>query len=353
MYGLDFLINGCMRYFLVGIITIMLIACEHNPPVKQEIIVDGFAQGTTYKVRYLSLDGVNHQRAIDSLLIEIDNSMSTYNKNSIISDWNNNNSGAEIFIDRNFENVFKISLKVEKETSGLFDPTVAPLVNTWGFGFEKANEMDSSIIDTILLDVGMHQLSLSDGTANFILKSNPDCKLDFNAVAQGYTVDVLGELLEARGITNYLVEVGGELKAKGTNMQDTLWRIGIDRPLPNLAAREIEAIVNLDNKALATSGNYRKFYERDGKKYSHTINPKTGYPVEHNLLSATVVTKECAYADAYATAFMVMGLDKSKEFLVEHKELEALLIYGDETGGLQTFITDGLKEFIELNPDKK
>ena len=329
-----------------------MFGCGVTTPTNQQIVVNGFAQGTTYSVRYLTADGVNYQRAIDSLLIEIDNSMSTYNKNSIISKWNKTSMGSEVFLDENFENVFNISLKVEKETLGSFDPTVAPLVNAWGFGFEKASKIDSSTIDTILLDIGMDQLTFSGGTANFILKSNPDCKLDFNAVAQGYTVDVLGDLLEERGIMNYLVEVGGELKAKGNNSQDSLWRVGIDRPLPDLAEREIEAIVNLNNKSLATSGNYRKFYEKEGKKYAHTINPKTGYPVEHNMLSATVIAVNCALADAYATAFMVMGLDQSKEFLAKHKELDALLIYSDEDGDLQAFITSELINFIELNPDK-
>ncbi len=351
MFGLEYLINGCMRYFLVVIIAFMLVGCGEPVSVKQKMVVEGFAQGTTYNVSYISVDGVSHQRAIDSLLIEIDNSMSTYNKNSLISRWNKSEYGVNFNNDLNFTRVFNDSRQIYELTEGAFDPTVAPLVNAWGFGFENSEEIDSSKIQEILKYVGFEQNVIS--TIDETHKLSSKVMLDFNAIAQGYTVDVLGSLLEKRGIKDYLVEVGGELKAKGLNINDTLWRIGIDRPLPNLKEREIEAIINLDNKALATSGNYRKFYEKNGLKYSHTINPKTGYPVEHNLLSATVVSTECGFSDAIATAFMVMGLEKSKEFLNKQVNIEALLIYSDENGELQAFITDGLKDFIELNPDKK
>ena len=327
---------------------VLLISCGESAPVKQKIVVDGFAQGTTYNVTYISYDGVNYQRSIDSLLIEIDNSLSTYQKKSLISKFNQSDSLGET--DKLFTAVFDISKDVYEQTNGLFDPTIAPVVNAWGFGFENLHSTDSTVIDSLLIYVDFTNVSLK---GNNILKEMKGMMLDFNAVAQGYSVDVLAFFLDKKGINNYLVEVGGELKAKGLNINDTLWRIGIDRPLPDLQEREMEAIVNLENKALATSGNYRKFYEKDGMKYSHTINPKTGYPVEHNLLSATVVTDYCGYADAYATSFMVMGLQESKDFLSKHKEIEALLIYSDEKGDLQTFITEGLKKFIELNADIK
>jgi len=334
-----------MKKVIYSALMMLLASCGETVPSKQKIVVDGFAQGTTYNVTYISNDGINHQRSIDSLLIEIDNSLSTYQKKSLISKFNQSDSLGEI--DPLFTAVFDISKAVYDQTNGLFDPTVAPVINAWGFGFENLYTADSVVIDSLLSFVDFTKITIANQQ---ISKEKKGMMLDFNAVAQGYSVDVLAELLEKRGIENYLVEVGGELKAKGVNINDTLWRIGIDRPLPNLQEREIEAIVNLDNKALATSGNYRKFYEKDGMKYSHTINPKTGYPVAHNLLSATVVTDNCGYADAYATSFMVMGLQKSKDFLFEHKEIDALLIYSDEKGDLQTFITDGLINFIELNP---
>lgn len=338
-----------MKKITLIIAALILLACGNDAPVRQEIKITGYAQGTTYSVVYISEDGKNYQRAIDSTLIEIDNVFSTYQKNSLVSKYNELVGETRAFpVGEMFVKVFNVSNEVFTATNGNFDPTVAPLVNAWGFGFENKNTIDSLSIDSLLKLVGFDEKILISGHLHKITNQT----LDFNAVAQGYTVDVLGNELEKRGVKNYLVEVGGELKAKGLNINDTLWRVGIDKPLPDLKQRELEAIVHLDNKSLATSGNYRKFYEKDGKKYSHTINPQTGYPVEHNLLSATVIANECAYADAYATAFMVMGLEKSKEFLNEHKELKALLIYSDENGDLQTFITDNLTEYIELNANK-
>lgn len=337
-----------MRKVIYSALLVLLVSCGETPPVKQKIVVQGYAQGTTYNVSYISENGIDYQRSIDSLLIEIDNSLSTYQKKSLISKFNQSDSiGAA---DELFKAVFDISKSVYGQTNGLFDPTIAPIVNAWGFGFENLYATDSSTIDSLLAFVDFNKITI---VKTQVLKEERGMMLDFNAVAQGYSVDVLADLLEKKGIENYLVEVGGELKAKGLNLNDTLWRIGIDRPLPDLAEREIEAIINLENKALATSGNYRKFYEKDGVKYSHTINPKTGYPVEHNLLSATVITTSCGYADAYATSFMVMGFQESKVFLSAHNEIEALLIYNDEKGDLQTFITPGLTKFIELNLDKK
>lgn len=336
-----------MRYFFVITIAYIVIGCGEPASVKQKIIVDGFAQGTTYNITYISTDGINHQRAIDSMLIEIDNSLSTYQKKSLISKFNQADSIGEI--DQLFADVFAISKQVYENTEGAFDPTVAPVVNAWGFGFENIHSTDSSVIDSLLGLVDFTKIQINK---QGVFKAEKGMMLDFNAVAQGYSVDVLCDLLESRGIANYLVEVGGELKAKGLNMNDTLWRIGIDRPLPNLKERELEAIVNIDNKSLATSGNYRKFYEKDGVKYSHTINPKTGYPVQHSMLSTTVVADNCGVADAYATAFMVVGLEKAKEILANDKKLDGLLIYSDEKGELQTFVTDGLIDFIELNPHK-
>ena len=333
-----FIILSCCCFFL----------CCNEEEVKKEINVNGFAQGTTYNITYISTDGNNYQRAIDSLLIEIDNSMSTYQKSSIISKFNRADSILEV--DQFFLEVLTISKEVYQVSEGAFDPTVAPIVNAWGFGFENINNTDSSTIDSLLDFVGFDKIATVNNT---VIKEKKGIMLDFNAIAQGYSVDVLCKMLESNGITSYLVEVGGELRAKGNNINDTLWRVGIDKPLPDLKNRELEAVVNLNNKALATSGNYRKFYEKNGVKYAHTINPKTGYPVQHSLLSATVVADNCALADAYATVFMVVGLEKSKKILANNKALEGLLIYSDEKNNLNTYTTDGLKDFIELNPNKK
>lgn len=336
-----------MKKTVISTLTILLIGCSGSTSVSNKIIVKGFAQGTTYQITYLSKQGIDYQRSIDSLLIEIDNSLSTYHPKSIISRLNQHQN--LVMIDDMFKDVFLISKGVYEKTNGAFDPTVAPLVNAWGFGFENSGNTDSTTIDSLMQYVGFEGVILSDS----IFKLNDGVMLDFNAVAQGYSVDVLANFLREQGVHDFLVEVGGELIASGKNENDSLWRVGIDRPIEGLSEREIEAIIHLDNKALATSGNYRKFYEKEGVKYSHTINPKTGYPVRHSLLSVTVIAENCGEADAYATAFMVLGIEKSKALLKENQKLEALLIYGDENGELQTFMTDGLENFIELNPDKK
>lgn len=325
-----------------------LFSCGEQAPKKQKMVVEGYAQGTTYNIVYISDDGIDYQRAIDSTLIEIDNSLSTYQKKSIISKFNQADSIFEV--DRMFADVFNISKKAFEISEGAFDPTIAPIVNAWGFGFENLHATDSVTIDSLRLFVDFTKITMNE---NKVVKEEKGMMLDFNAVAQGYSVDVLADLLEARGINNYLVEVGGELKAKGLNLNGTFWRIGIDKPLADLEERELEAIVNLNNKALATSGNYRKFYEKNGMKYSHTINPKTGYPVSHNLLSATVISNNCGEADAFATVFMVVGLEDAKKIISKNKNLEALLIYSNEDGDLHTFITDGLTDFIELNSKEK
>lgn len=325
-----------------------LFSCGEQAPKKQKMVVEGYAQGTTYNIVYISEDGIDYQRAIDSTLIEIDNSLSTYQKKSIISKFNQADSIFEV--DQMFADVFNISKKVFEISGGAFDPTIAPIVNAWGFGFENLHATDSATIDSLRMFVDFTKIAMNE---NKVIKEKKGMMLDFNAVAQGYSVDVLADLLEARGINNYLVEVGGELKAKGLNLNGTFWRIGIDKPLADLEERELEAIVNLENKALATSGNYRKFYEKNGMKYSHTINPKTGYPVSHNLLSATVISNNCGEADAFATVFMVVGLEEAKKIISKNKNLEALLIYSNEDGDLQTFITDGLTDFIELNSKDK
>lgn len=324
-----------------------LLSCGEQAPKKQKMVVDGHAQGTTYNIVYISEDGIDYQRAIDSTLIEIDNSLSTYQKRSIISKFNQADSIFEV--DQMCTDVFNISKKVFEISEGAFDPTIAPIVNAWGFGFENLHATDSVTIDSLRMFVDFTKIAMNE---NNVIKEKKGMMLDFNAVAQGYSVDVLADLLETRGINNYLVEVGGELKAKGLNLNGTFWRIGIDKPLENLVERELEAIVNLENKALATSGNYRKFYEKNGMKHSHTINPKTGYPVNHNLLSATVISDNCGEADAFATVFMVVGLEDAKEIISKNKNLEALFIYSNENGHLQTFITDGLSNSIKLKSNK-
>lgn len=308
--------------------------------------VEGKAQGTTYHISYLSTEGVNYKTAIDSLLKTIDTSLSAWLPVSLISRINNNDSSA--LADNYFIDVFNKSMEISEKTNGHFDITVGPLVNAYGFGAVKKLRVDSNVIDSLMHFVG-YKMVKREG--NKIIKAKPQIQLDLNAIAQGYSVDVLANYLERNGIHNYLVELGGEVKAKGKNNTET-WKVGIDQPDENTTTeRKLEAIIYLNNQALATSGNYRKFYEEGGRKFSHIIDPRTGYPARQHLLSTTVVADDCITADGYATAFMVMGLERSKQFLAanKHLNLEVYFIY-DESGSWKTYTSENLKKWVkELN----
>jgi FAD:protein FMN transferase len=325
-------------FFLPAIF--LLVSCNNNQ--EKLIKIEGKAQGTTYSVSYISAEEKDFSKQIDLLLKAFDLSLSQWNENSIISRINRNDSSA--VADNFFKTVFIRAMQVAEETNGAFDPTIAPIVNAWGFGLKNKSKTDSATIDSLLLLVNYHNIALLDNGK--VVKHDDRMMLDFNALAQGYSVDVVSEFLEKKGIENYLVEIGGETRAKGKNQEEQFWRIGIDKPLENQEGRPLQAVVSLENKSLATSGNYRKFYEEKGVKYSHTIDPETGYPVRHSLLSATVVASDCISADAYATSFMVIGLEEAKKFLSVHKELDALLIYSDKKGELKAFATEGLRTKI-------
>ena len=330
--------------FPMLVTAVFFTACNtnHNNLIK----IEGNAQGTTYHISYFSADNINYKKAIDSLLKDIDTSMSTWVPVSIISRINKNDSS--VLVDQYFMDVFNKSMEVSEKTGGLFDVTVGPLVNAWGFGFTKKVNVDSAMIDSLLHFVGYKMVRLQ---GRKLIKAKPQIMLDFNAIAQGYSVDVLSSYLENKGINNYLVELGGEVKAKGKKDKED-WKVGIDKPDEKATVeRKLEAVISLNNKALATSGNYRKFYEEAGQKFSHIIDPRTGYPAKQNLLSATVIADDCTTSDAYATAFMVMGLERAKQFLQDNKNLnlEVYFIY-DENGSWKTYASESLKKWIkELN----
>jgi thiamine biosynthesis lipoprotein len=331
--------------FFTAIVFLLLISCnqENNNTIK----IAGHAQGTTWHITWLSESNSNYKEAIDSILKRIDTSLSTYLPVSIISRINKNDTA--VIADDHFIEVFNKSIEVSEKTNGLFDITVAPVINAWGFGFTKKAEIDSARVDSLLDFIGYKMVRLE---GKKLIKQKPQVMLDFNAIAQGYTVDVLASWLESKGIANYLIELGGEVKAKGEKNNHQYWAVGIDQPNEiSTDERALKAILKLKDRALATSGNYRKFYIENGKKYAHIIDPHTGYPAKHNLLSASVVAGDCTTADAYATAFMVMGLERSKQFLAKHKELqlEVFFIY-DENGAWKTYTSDSLKEWIEEIP---
>ncbi len=335
-----------MKFLFLTIISfVLLISC--NQDSNKIFRIAGKAQGTTYHISYVSADNSNYKPGIDSLLKEIDLSLSTYVPVSIISRINKNDSS--VLADKYFTEVFNKSIEVSERTGGLFDVTVGPIINAWGFGFTKKADVDSTMIDSLLHYIGYKMVRLE---GNKLVKTKPQIILDFNAIAQGYTVDVLASYLENKGISNYLVELGGEVKAKGKKNKKEYWKIGIDKPNEiQTDERPLQAVINLNTKALATSGNYRKFYIENGKKHAHIIDPRTGYPAKHNLLSATVIAGDCMTADAYATAFMVMGLERSKQFLSENKNLrlEVYFIY-DENGGWKTYTSETLKEWMKELP---
>ena len=284
---------------------------------------------------------MNFPKKLDSLLASIDASLSTYDTTSLISSFNR---GDTILADRLFQEMLSFSQAINIETNGAFDPTIGPLIKAWGWDFSKAEEMDSLKVDSLLQIKGFDKISITNETAYL---KDPRAKLNFNAIAQGYSVDLMADLIESKGINNYYIELGGELKVKGLKLDSSLWRIGIDRPEENNTERDLVAVINLENKALATSGNYRKFYEKDGMKYSHTIDPSSGYPVSHSLLSATVISNDCYRADALATAFMVMGYERSVEFLRSSKTDLGFLIFAKEDGEYGYFISSELETALE------
>lgn len=309
--------------------------------------VTGLAQGTTYMVTYENRGTGDLKPEIDSILADFDMSLSTYLENSLISRFNRNDSLAEA--DDKFRDVFNKSREVYAMTDGAFDITVAPIVNALGFGATEMSGIDSASIDSLKRFVGMDKVALE---GNKLVKKVDGLKLDVNAIAQGYSVDVVASYLKSKKIRNFLVEIGGEVRTRGRNPDNLDWLIGIDRPVEGnmMPGVDLQAIIRLSGRSLATSGNYRRFFEKDGIKYVHTINPETGYPVLSNLLSATVVSADCMTADAYATAFMVMGLDRSVAFLEQHDFLEGYLIYSDNTGDYRIYMSEGLKPLIEERP---
>jgi len=267
--------------------------------------------------------------------------LSLYQDSSILSKINRNEDAVP---DSFFIEAFNKSQLISELTGGTFDITVGALVKAWGFGPDEQKNFSESIRDSLLNLVGMNKVHLSDGK---VIKSSPGIILDFNAIAQGYSVDVISRYIDTKGISNYLVEVGGEVRVRG-DKDGTMWRIGIDRPEDNnmIPGNNLEAIIRLRDRSLATSGNYRKCYVENGIKYSHTIDPRTGYPARNQLLSATIIADDCATADGIATACMVMGKDKSVEFITGHSEFEGYLIYSDESGNFKTWASESLKEYI-------
>ncbi|MBU2948904.1 FAD:protein FMN transferase [Zobellia uliginosa] len=336
-----------MNRFIVLVGILCLFSCGGNPSGLVRNENSGAALGTSYNLIYLAQGEMNLQKQVDSVFDAINHSLSTYIPASDISKINRGDS--TLVVDHMFREVFELSQEVNKATNGYFDPTVGVLVNAWGFGPEKQIQMDSARVDSLLQFVGFDKVRLSE--ANTITKSNPNIYFDFNAIAKGYSIDRLAKLMDANGIKNYLLEVGGELVAKGQNqIKQKPWIVGIDDPTVE-NERKLKTTIRLENRALASSGNYRHFREDPvtGVKYVHTIDPTTGFTKNANTLAATVLADNCAKADAYATSFMAMDLDQVLKLLTVKRELEAYLIFIDEKGDIHEFMTPGFKVLVAKN----
>ncbi len=328
------------RLLFLGLV--LLVGCSGSNSV-EKIKLLGEAQGTYYSIIYFDKQSRDFQKEIDSLLTEFDESVSLWVPNSIISRVNRGED--DIVLDDYFIQNFNVSEEVAQRTDGAFDFTIGKLIKAWGFGYDANKTIEESMIDSLLNLSGYKKVSIENEK---VIKETAGITLDFNAVAQGFSVDLVGEFLEKKNITSYLIDIGGEVKARGQKPDGSFWKVGIEKPADNKTdERSLKAVVKLIDKSVATSGNYRKFYEEDGIRYSHTINPKTGYPARNKLLSVSVLHKSAAYADAYATAFMVMGFEKAKTFVEADNSLEAFFIYSDSDMNYVTYATQGFVEIID------
>ena len=317
--------------------TVLIIRQQHNMPYQR---YSDFVFGTTFTVTYQCDSDMS--QSIKAELMKVDYSLSPFNKESVITAINNNE---DVKPDKMFMEVFQLAMDVSRETDGAFDITVAPLVNAWGFGFKSGEKPTARQVDSLRHIIGYQKISVDHGK---IRKQDPRMMLDCSAIAKGYGTDVVANFLRSRGVKNFMVEIGGEVVTCGVNPERLPWKVGVIKPEDDSlsVSHELQTILNVTDIAMATSGNYRNFYYQGGRKYAHTIDPKTGYPVQHNILSATVLAKTCAQADAYATSFMVMGLDKAQKVLERHPEMMVYFIYDDGQGKNAVWFSPSLKDKI-------
>ena len=315
--------------------TVLIIRQQRDMPYQK---YSGSIFGTFYTVTYQS--EYDYRLEIEAVLKQVDAEFSMFNEQSTVSRFNR---GEQPKLSPMFLEVYRLACTVAENTNGAFDPTVAPLVNAWGFGFKHEQMPTRQQVDSLLHFVGMRHLEL-DERQGLLRKDHPHTMLDFSAIAKGFGVDQVARLLHKHDVRNYMVEIGGEVVTQGISPNRVPWRIGVTKPTDDSLSvnGELQAVLSVTDRAMATSGNYRNFYYKGGRKYAHTINPLTGYPVQHSLLSATVLAPDCATADAYATSFMVMGIQRAKELLARHNELKAYFIYTDEHGQLAVWHSEGL-----------
>ncbi len=330
MWQLPFLV-----LLIVG--TVLIIRQQQAIPYQKNA---DFIFGTTYHITYQCDSDM--AAGIKAELLKVDQSLSPFNEKSIITAVNQNKA---VQLDSMFLDVYNLAVQISDETDGAFDITVAPLVNAWGFGFKNSTLPSPYQVDSLRQIVGYQKVSLENG---HIKKKDPRIMLDCSAIAKGYGCDVIAKFLRSRGVKNFMVEIGGEIVTSGLNPDRLPWKVGVTKPSDDSlsTSHELQTVLNVTDMAMATSGNYRNFYYKGGKKYAHTIDPKTGFPVQHNILSATVIAKSCAEADAYATSFMVMGLEKAQKVMERRPELMAYIIYSDQNGENAVWYSPSLRNKI-------
>ena len=323
--------------FFIGFLA-LLASCNQGP---QKMVLQGEAQGSYYAVTYYDELGRNFQQEIDSIFHAVDVSVNLWVDTSVISKVNRNE---EVKLDSIFVDNFRIAQEAASLSDGYFDPTISPIVAAWGFSYKHGDTITPQLIDSLKQLVDYRNIRIEEGK---VVKANPAMTLDFNAIAQGYTSDLIASFLDSQGIKNYLIDTGGEIMARGEKPNGQPWIVGIEKPADNWDSEQVvHTRIALRDKGLVTSGSTRKYVERNGKRYSHCIDPKTGYPVEHNVLSVTVLAENSVWADALASICMVMGLEKSLPLIESMDGVEAYYIYVNEQNALETFATDGFAKLV-------
>jgi len=342
-----------MRYLINMLLILSIVSCKSKQSADMPdylsisgdyVTISGLALGTSFKITYKDTKKRDYHDTIMNIFDDFENSLSVYRDSSIISKVNRNE---DVVLDDYFIAMFKRAEEITEQTGGAFDISAAPLFEIWGWGEKKRVKVTPEMIDSLKQFTGMDKISVVNRK---VVKTNPNVRINSNAIAKGYCSDVVAGFIERQGINDYLVEVGGETVLKGKNRTGKEWRMGIDKPIDGniIPGQALQAIVNITDKALATSGDYRRYYIEDGKKYSHTIDPETGYSAKQNVLSVTVIAFDCMTADALATAFMVMGLDKTKNFLYNHPDIEVFLLYSDGEK-LKEFTSENMKRrFVKM-----
>jgi thiamine biosynthesis lipoprotein len=352
--------NKVCAWLAVSLAAVFLFACKTEP--KQQpgnyIVVEGNTMGTYYRVTYADSAGRDFSADIDALLKQINLEISTYIDSSTISRFNKAEYMIDLGIDleagtttnRHFWTCWWKGLEMYQKSGGAFDPTIMPLVNYWGFGYTEkraVTQADTAVVDSLRRFVGLNKVVLEKGPPAILRKSLPGVQLDFSALGQGYGVDAIAEFLEGREVQHFLVDIGGEQRAKGNSSRGDAWRIGISVPQEGADKQDIITSFPLENLSVNTSGNYRNYYDVEGVKYGHTISPFTGFPQKSNLLSATIFAKDCLTADVWATSCMVLGPEKAMQLVRQQPEMEALFVLGTEDGGMKLEYTPGLKKFFK------